>query len=263
MTLDLDWDGVAKNFYDFEVHQQARLFMKQMAELGFKVVTCGHSMGGALATYAGVYNPDFVTKVYTFNPPAVARSAKAEFERLETEREKTQVAPPLVWNFINTLDPVPYTGQEAVGQDFFVQPCEEFMDECHKRVASIGDYVFRLICGFPLHTSKVHCMMMFGRRHVIMKGERKLPEWRGLLTIGQLILWPLVCLLVGIKRIFIGHRSATRLSYAVSWVHQLLDGIAGLILTLLGALLRLLPQRFKGKAEPTTQASPPPDANIS
>ncbi|MFZ4098810.1 MAG: lipase family protein [Chlamydiia bacterium] len=262
VTLDLDWDGVAKNFYDLEVHQQARQFMKQMAELGFKVVTCGHSMGGALATYTGIYNPDLVTKVYTFNPPAVARSAEVEYKRLKNEENKGQVRVPLIWNFINTLDPVPYTGQEAVGQDFFVQPCEEFIDECHQRVASMGDYVFRWICGFPLHTSKVHGRMMFGRPHILIKGRRELSKWRGLLLIGQLILWPSVSLLVGIKRIIIGHRSATSLSYAVSWVHKLLDGIAGLILTLLEALIRLLPQRFIGPAEPT-QASPQSDANIS
>ncbi len=208
-VADLDPLGVGWGFYRFGAGSIETWLKKAVERTGRKAVAIGHSLGGAHATYAGVYNPQFVDKTLTFNPPAVSFLAKQRWDEL-----KRRGAAPAVWNFINTRDDISFFGQEVVGEDYFI----------HVDPQAAAGPAFNggnLWAGHAHHSNR-----MLMHPHIAVAGKRTLSRLRYLLSFIAIAPFIMMYALLLMKRLMVGHQSASRYSYLLGWVAVILAALA-------------------------------------
>lgn len=214
-VADLDPLGVGWAVYQFGAVGIQQWLERATRVAGRKALVTGHSMGGAHATYAGVYNSQYVDKVLTFNPPLVSFLAKAKWIA-----EKKAGTAPKIWNFINTRDDISHIGQEIVGQDYFIHVSSAAASgeafRCDRKVFGLFEW--------SGHTH--HSKRMMIHPHVAVAGQRVLSRWRYLFSAIAVIPYLVIYSLLIAKRLLVGHQSASKYSYLLGWVALLLGALA-------------------------------------
>lgn len=121
-----------------------RWVQSAQARGGQKVHAIGHSLGGALATYAGIAFPDQIGKVTTFGTPGLHPHHEAEWNGLG-ERQ------PELTHWIDTEDFIPLMGPHIFGRCYATRRIDNRtpffgMHEAHSKLNLLGGHtrIFRL-----------------------------------------------------------------------------------------------------------------------
>jgi pimeloyl-ACP methyl ester carboxylesterase len=229
---DLDPFGVGWGVFQFGSHDIGEWLRRATERCGRKAMVVGHSLGGAHATYAGVYHPQHIDSVLAFNPPAVSFLAKRRWDSLH----QANITRPAIWNFINTRDDISHLGQEVVGEDFFVHVSRE---------AATGPAFHRPNRLWSGHSH--HSQTALNHSHALFRGQRTLSSYRYLVNALTAIFFFAMYALVIAKRLLVGHASGSRYASLVGWISLILGALATVILQL-AVLVRLGILRIRGAA---------------
>lgn len=104
IDLAADMDPIAVGFIAFQ-HKRKNIG-RLIEEAGGRVHTTGHSLGGAMAQYAGVHFPSKIGRVVTFQSASITLSHAAIFSL----RKRLKKAVPSVTHHAASGDPVPHGG---------------------------------------------------------------------------------------------------------------------------------------------------------
>lgn len=188
----------------------------------------GHSLGGTLATYAGLLcNQTFedgasasplIGQVVTFNAPNGSYFVSNIPESCP------------IWNFVNTRDAtVPYLGHEEKGTTFFVHLSPAAAARTASRV---------LFFGMPLEGAKHHSTRILLEEAIIVRGTRCLSKWRYHKSHLQIVPTLILASMLGMIRIMFGMHNSSQLSYIGGWLLMMFEAFRWLIARI---CLRIIP----------------------
>lgn len=119
VTADFDPRGVGYIAYSYGKEVIAA-WLKNASRNGNAIIT-GHSLGGALARYTAIDNPDLVHGAYTFSAPDIGDAHGKKLIKLVKESKKDPSKRcPALYNFSHCEDKVPTLGHRSVGKNYQV-----------------------------------------------------------------------------------------------------------------------------------------------
>lgn len=161
---------------------------------GYKVTVIGHSLGGALAAYVGIYFNALVDKVYTFAAPGVSWFAARKWRLLDKKAQEK------INNYWHRDDPVSRLGHEAVGIDYKVIESAELLSQDQ------GNW-FARSWNIHIRSWLVH------DKHTIESAPRVMSGWRYFWPFITLIPWLIITIICALKIRILGTKSHHRATY--------------------------------------------------
>lgn len=113
ITADLDPRGVGYIAYS----NGKTKISNWLSKVNGNAIVTGHSLGGALARYAAIDNPNHVYGAFTFSSPGISSTYAKKWKLLK--KDKTLKCP-VLYNFSHIKDTVPTLGHSYVGKNYQV-----------------------------------------------------------------------------------------------------------------------------------------------
>jgi len=201
--------------------------LEKLKEKGYSVTVIGHSLGGALASYVGIYFNELVDKVYTFGSPGVSWFAARKWRTLD------QVAQKKIENYWHPEDPVSLLGQETVGVDYQIVESKE-------RLAQYKG-------SGPMRSWDIHVNMWLNTTDTnsppeIVQKPRELSRWRYIWPVITFIPWLVVTIICALKIRIIGTKNHDKCTYLLGLLLLLVEYLCS-IFQRMGAIFKQSPAR--------------------
>jgi pimeloyl-ACP methyl ester carboxylesterase len=199
IMADIDPTGPGFTFFNM-AYGNIEDWLKRNTDLekNRKVITCGYSLGGALAAYTAAYLGQYLRESYTFASPAFSPFAA---NRWQENSEK-----PLLINFCNANDFIPTWGYERFGHDVVIH-----LDDEQINSTAFGGH---------------HLYTVLDKESLLVKTDVEilLPRWMQVaLQVAVFILLSPIWLLVVAWWLVFGHANSEGFTYLLYPVNVVID----------------------------------------
>lgn len=193
--------------------------LEKLHREGYKVTVIGHSLGGALAAYVGIYFSALVDRVYTFAAPGVSWFAARRWRMLDKEAQEK------IENYWHPEDPVSRLGHEAVGVDCKVLEAPDRLGQDQ------GNWFAR---SWNIHIRP----WLADGEHTIERAPRVMSGWRYFWPFITLIPWLIITIICALKIRILGTKSHHRATYLLGLLMLLAEYLRDLFRALVVAFTK-------------------------